>query len=52
MKINYHKSEVYTVGIDEKESIAIADAFNCSLGRFPMKYLGLPINFRRLSKEE
>lgn len=52
MKINYHKLEVYTIGIEENESKSIAEAFNCKLGNFPMKYLVLPISFKRLSKEE
>jgi hypothetical protein len=52
MKINYMKSEVYTVGLSEQESQRVADAFNCNLGSFPMKYLGLPISERRLSKSE
>lgn len=30
----------------------MADLFNCRLGEFPMKYLGLPISDKRLSKLE
>ena len=52
MKINYLKSEVFTVGLLAQEIQKVADAFNCKLGRFPMKYLGLPISDRRLSKAE
>jgi hypothetical protein len=52
MKINYLKSEVFTVGLSEAESQNVADVFNCKLGKFPMKYLGLPISDRRLSKAE
>jgi len=52
MKINYNKSEVFTIGISKVESELIADAFNCKLGEFPMKYLGLPISYKQLSKKE
>jgi hypothetical protein len=52
MKINYAKSEVYTVGLSVEEGQKVADAFNCKLGTFRMKYLGLPISDRRLSKVE
>jgi hypothetical protein len=52
MKINYNKSEVFTLGINEVEAGETANAFNCKLGHFPMKYLGLPISYKRLSKEE
>lgn len=34
MEINYHKSEVLTVGIDEVETGRIANAFNCKVGNF------------------
>jgi hypothetical protein len=40
MKINYAKSEVYTVGLSVEEGQKVADAFNCKLGTFRMKYLG------------
>jgi hypothetical protein len=50
MKINYSKSEIFTVGMTEADSQRVAQKFNCKLGCFPMKYLGLPI--RRLSKAE
>jgi len=52
MKINYLKSEVFIVGLSAQESQKVADAFNCKLGRFHLKYLGLPISDRRLSKAE
>jgi hypothetical protein len=52
MKINYNKSEVFTLGISEVKDEEIASAFNCKLGHFPMKYLGLPISYKRLSKKE
>ena len=52
MKINYNKSEVFAVGIDELEGDNIADTFNCKLGEWPMKYLGLPTGFNKLSKAQ
>ena len=30
----------------------IANALNCKVGKFPMKYLGLSISYKRLTKEE
>jgi hypothetical protein len=38
MKINYHKSEVFTLGIEEGEAARIANNLNCKVGKFPMKY--------------
>jgi len=52
MKINYSKSEVFTIGMNESESQRVAQVFNYKLGVFPMKYLGLPISDRRLTKAE
>lgn len=40
VKINYSKSEVFPVGMSKMESQSVADAFNCKLGAFLMKYLG------------
>ena len=39
-------------GLSESQGQQVADAFNCKLGAFPMKYLGLPISDKRLSKGE
>jgi hypothetical protein len=44
MKINYHKSEVFTVGLEKEETDRVAQMLNCPVGAFPMKYLGLPIS--------
>ena len=43
---------MFTVGLSESQGQQVADAFNCKLGAFPMKYLGLPISDERLSKGE
>lgn len=44
MKINYHKSKVFTVGLEKEETYRVAQILNCPVGDFPMKYLGLPIS--------
>lgn len=44
LKINFHKSEVFTVGLETVDTIRIAQMLNCPVGSFPMKYLGLPIS--------
>jgi hypothetical protein len=48
MRINYSKSEIFTLGLSEE----VADAFNGKLSKFPMKYLGLLISDRRLTMAE
>ncbi|WVZ79552.1 LOW QUALITY PROTEIN: hypothetical protein U9M48_027117 [Paspalum notatum var. saurae] len=46
MKINYSKSEIFTVGLSE------VIGREWLLGEFPMKYLSLPIGDKRLTKTE
>lgn len=49
MKINFDKSEVFTVGLDEDEQ-QVVEALNCKLGSFPMKYLGMSVSDCKISK--
>jgi hypothetical protein len=50
MKINFDKSEVFTVGLDEDEQQQVVEALNCKLGSFPMKYLGMSVSDCKISK--
>lgn len=54
LKINFLKSEVITMGMDQRESMRIANLLNCKLGGFLIKYLGLPVTHRKIpiSKSE
>jgi hypothetical protein len=51
LKINYHKSEVITFGVDKEAECIIADMLNCKVGQLPMSYLGFPISDKRLGLE-
>lgn len=48
LKINYHKSEVYTVGLEESDHIRIANMLNCKVGVLPLVYLGIPVSDKHL----
>jgi hypothetical protein len=48
LKINYHKSEVVTFGVDKENEDRIANMLNCKVWGVPMKYLGFPISDKRL----
>jgi hypothetical protein len=50
LKINYHKSEAFIFGYDEREKIEIANKLNCKLGVLPMKYLAIKISNSKLGK--
>lgn len=52
MRINYHKSEVFAVGLELQETEMIAQMLNCPIGQFPMKYLGLPISPEKILNHE
>ena len=44
LKINYHKSEIVVFGCEKDEEQRIANMLNYKVGKFPMKYLGVPIS--------
>ncbi|XP_028112804.1 uncharacterized protein LOC114310906 [Camellia sinensis] len=43
LKINYHKSVICGVGMDDRLMQAFATSFNCLQQKLPMKYLGMPL---------
>ena len=48
LKINFSKSEVIILNGDEQKSLQYANLFNCQIGAFPLKYLGVPVGPSRL----
>jgi hypothetical protein len=42
MKINYSKSDLTTINLEEEDSNNNAKIFCCKIGKFPCKYLGVP----------
>jgi hypothetical protein len=52
LKINFHKSELFCFGEAQDEVNAYAELFGCGQGQFPMRYLGIPIHYRRLTLVE
>jgi hypothetical protein len=47
LKINFHKRELYCFSEAQDEVNAYANLFGCGQGQFPMRYLGIPIYYRR-----
>jgi hypothetical protein len=43
-KINFNKSEVVMVNDENTWGSTYADIFNCQVGKFPIKYLGVPVS--------
>lgn len=52
MRVNFHKSEIITMNLEEEDTCKIAKMFNCPVGSFPLKYLGVPLHYDKLSREE
>ena len=48
LKINFSKSEVIILNSDEQKSLHYANLFNCQIGAFSLKYLGVPVSPSRL----
>ena len=49
MKINYEKSEILSIGLDEDILLA-ANILGCKVGALPMRYLGMPVSSAKISK--
>jgi hypothetical protein len=52
MRINYHKSDLMTINLPDSIAREFAQVFCCNLGSFPFKYLGVPLHFGKLRKED
>lgn len=52
MKINYSKSEMIPIGMEEGEFSPFAEALGYKVGNFPIKYLGIPLHYDKLRRED
>lgn len=52
MKINFDKSEVFTVGLSVEDQQQAVLILGCKAGSFPMTYLGMPVSFCKISKNQ
>jgi hypothetical protein len=52
MKINYHKSDLTPVNLEGGEIHDYARIFCCKVGSFPFKYLGVPLHYEKLRRED
>jgi hypothetical protein len=52
MRINYNKSEIIPLGLDESETALFADILGCVVGTFPIKYEGIPLHYTKLRRED
>lgn len=52
MKINYDKSDLLTIGMDEDSANQFAKLFCCKRSEFPIKYLGVPLYYTKLRRQD
>jgi hypothetical protein len=52
MKINYNKSEMISMNLDDREKENFKSISGCPVGVFPIKYLGIPLHYEKLRKED
>lgn len=52
MKIKFNKSDLLTINVDEEVSNILSQIFCCKRGTFPLKYLGVPLHFAKLRRED
>jgi hypothetical protein len=51
MKINYNKSDMVSINLEEDEVQEYARTFCCKLGSFPFKHLGVSLHHEKLRRE-
>jgi hypothetical protein len=52
LKINFHKSEIFCFGEALDAIDQYTELFGCNSGDFPLKYLGIPVHYRKLSNAD
>jgi hypothetical protein len=52
VQINYNKSELIPLGMKDHEIEAFTHIFCCSHRKFPIKYLGVPLHFKKLKRDD
>jgi hypothetical protein len=50
MRINFHKSEVIPLNLEEDVVHEISHILSCPVGTLPFKYLGVPLHFNKLKR--
>jgi hypothetical protein len=52
MMINFHRCDLIAINVDEQEAQNFSRSLGYRLGKFPMKYLGVPVHYTKLRKED
>ena len=52
MRINFHKCDLVPINIDRGEDLVFAQTLGCKISAYPIKYLGAPLHFSKIRKED
>jgi hypothetical protein len=52
MRINFHKCDLIAINVDDENAQNVSQTLSCGLGKFPLKYLGVPLHYKKLRKED
>jgi len=52
LKINFHKSKIFCFGKAKEHELFYSQLFGCVIGKYPFRYLGLPMNTRKLNNKD
>jgi hypothetical protein len=52
MRINLHRWDLIAINVEEGEAQTVAQSLCCRLGQFPMKYLGVPLHYKKVKKRK
>lgn len=52
MRVNFNKSEMIPMNLDDTKINVASQILNCPIGSFPIKYLGCPLHFNKLSRQD
>jgi hypothetical protein len=51
LKINFHKSELFSFGDTRERVEEYVELFGCKEGALPFRYLGIPMSYHKLSNK-
>jgi hypothetical protein len=52
LKINFHKSELFCYGEAKEMKGQYTELFGCDLGKYPFRYLRIPMQHKRISNAD
>jgi hypothetical protein len=52
LRINYTKSELIPLNISQQEGTTLANILGCKVGKLPITYLGTPLHWKKLNKND